>query len=56
MFPAFTHTAMHDSALDYDSLLTALEKLDTEVTLGEIHGTLTGLLCAHLAQQSMAGT
>jgi hypothetical protein len=34
---------------DYQSLLSALEKLDTEITPSEIHGTLCGLLCADVA-------
>ena len=31
---------------DYITITAALEKLDTEVTPSEVHGTLAGLLCA----------
>lgn len=37
---------MPDIALDYLNLQDALDRIDTEVTAGEVHGTLSGLLCA----------
>ena len=36
---------IHDTLPDYQTLLAALQKLDTEVSPSEIHGILTGLLC-----------
>lgn len=38
---------MQDNSPDYDTLQIALDKLDTEITGGEVHGTLCGLLCAN---------
>ena len=37
---------MEHSIPDYITITAALEKLDTEVTPSEVHGTLAGLLCA----------
>jgi yecA family protein len=36
---------MEHNIPDYITITSALEKLDTEVTPSEVHGTLTGLLC-----------
>lgn len=38
---------MQNNTPDYHTLQLALEKLETEATSSEIHGTLTGLLCAN---------
>ena len=37
---------MEHNIPDYITITAALEKLDTEVTPSEVHGTLAGLLCA----------
>ncbi len=37
---------MEHTIPDYITITAALEKLDTEVTPSEVHGTLAGLLCA----------
>jgi len=37
---------MEHNIPDYITITAALEKLDTEVTPSEVHGTLTGILCA----------
>lgn len=37
---------------DYDTLQHALGKLDTEITAGEVHGTICGLLCANTGAQA----
>jgi hypothetical protein len=38
---------MQKTIPDYTTLQHALEKLDTEVVPGEVHGTICGLLCAN---------
>ncbi|WP_455216801.1 UPF0149 family protein [Kaarinaea lacus] len=37
---------MEHNIPDYQTILLALDKLETEVTPSEVHGTLCGLLCA----------
>lgn len=43
---------MEHNIPDYQSIASAVDKLDTEITPSEIHGTLCGLLCADVAAKS----
>ena len=43
---------MHTNTPDYAALQDALQKLDTEVTAGEVHGMICGLLCANASAKS----
>lgn len=38
---------MHSTLPDYQTLQESLQRLDTEITPSEIHGTISGVLCAH---------
>lgn len=43
---------MEQNLPDYLAISSALDRLDTEVTCSEVHGTLCGLLCASVSATS----
>jgi yecA family protein len=43
---------MEPNAPHFDELCAALDKLETEVQPSEVHGTLTGLLCANMGAKA----